>query len=213
MTETRTETYAHPDGRVGRFTIAEPENVVRGGLVLLHPTGGTAQRRLLARSLAADGWLVAAPASNTSTNATAESVLDEADLAFGWLAERGVAADLTGVVGFGIGGSAAMAVAARRRIGASVSIAARGLVVPLCDGIPPLVDIAGGLTCPWLGIYAEADDHVDRAEIEKLRDAAAGSGVATNVLRFAEVDHGFDADGNATEIGQRTLSWFDAHLR
>ncbi|MFD1047446.1 carboxymethylenebutenolidase, partial [Kibdelosporangium lantanae] len=40
MTETRTETVRLADGRSLPLTIAEPERVVRGGLVVLHEAHG-----------------------------------------------------------------------------------------------------------------------------------------------------------------------------
>lgn len=231
MTETRTDTVRLPDGRALRMTIAEPESVVRGGLVLLHAADGdTDLVRLLASSFAAEGWLAVAPhiyrgdngsvdpsgdpADDTAGQLSDDSVLTDADAAFGWLAERGVSSDLIGVIGFEVGGSAALVVAARRSIGAAVSIAARGIVTPLSERIPPLVELAPEIKCPWLGIYGDQDEDVDPSEVEKLRDAVIESGVATNVVRFPHANHRFDTDHEgAAEAWQRTLNWFDAHLR
>ena len=59
MTQTRTETLALTDGTELRLTVAEPENVVRGGLVVLHEARGVTDRvRRLTSSLAEEGWLV-----------------------------------------------------------------------------------------------------------------------------------------------------------
>ncbi len=50
--------------------------------------------------------------------------------------------------------------------------------------------------------------------MEQLRDAAAASGVVTDVVRYPGANHRFDADPKAAvEAWQRTLNWFDAHLR
>ena len=56
------ETLALTDGSALPLTVAEPDHVVRGGLVVLHEARGVTDRvRSLMRSLAEDGWLTAAP--------------------------------------------------------------------------------------------------------------------------------------------------------
>jgi carboxymethylenebutenolidase len=125
------------------------------------------------------------------------------------LVERGVQADLLGVVGFDLGGAAALVVASHRKLGAAVSVGGQGV-----GELPALVEIAGRLTSPWLGMYGDAGDETGEVEVERLRDAAASAGVVTNVVRYPGANHRFDADpGAAAEAWQRTLNWFDAHLR
>jgi carboxymethylenebutenolidase len=228
MTETRTENLPLTDGRELRLTAAEPEGAARGGLVLLHEARGVTDTvRLLAGSLAAEGWLVVAPhlypdADELSAHDVAgqlsqlpiESVLADTDVACLWLAERGISPDRTGVIGFDLGGTAALIVATRRAIGAAVSVSSRGIVTPLSDGLPSLVEVAHELSCPWLGLYGEQDEHVTAEEVDKLRDAAESAPVATDVVRVAQANHRFDADPTASaEAWQRTLNWFDSHLR
>ncbi|MEU0462808.1 MULTISPECIES: dienelactone hydrolase family protein [unclassified Amycolatopsis] len=208
MTQTHTSHYERTDGRAIELTYAEPENVVRGGLVVLHEVGGiTDGVRLLISSLAAEGWLAAAP--HIEDAPTPDSVLAATDIALAWLVERGVQADLLGVVGFDLGGTAALLVAANRKLGAAVSVGGHRVAEK-----PGLVDIARELVSPWLGLYGDAGDELGAAEVEKLREAAAEARVATNVVRYPGANHRFDADPKAAvEAWQRTLSWFDAHLR
>jgi carboxymethylenebutenolidase len=228
MTETRTEVIEFDDGRSVRLTVAEPDRPVRGGLVVLHEARGvTNVVRGLAASLADEGWLAVAPHLYGAQNAdevtdvdselsrlSGDSVLADTDAAAVWLAERGVAADRTGVIGFDLGGAVAMVVASSRAVGAAVSVAGVGILAPLADGLPALVDVAGELTCPWLGIYGDDDAAIPVAEVEKLRDAAATAEVATDVVRFAGTDNRFDTDQQAgAEAWHRTLNWFDLHLR
>jgi carboxymethylenebutenolidase len=228
MTETRTEVIEFDDGRSVRLTVAEPDRPVRGGLVVLHEARGvTDVVRGLAASLADEGWLAVAPHLYGAQNAdevtdvdselkrlSGDSVLADTDAAAVWLAERGVAADRTGVIGFDLGGAVAMVVASSRAVGAAVSVAGVGILAPLADGLPALVDVAGELTCPWLGIYGDDDAAIPVAEVEKLRDAAATAEVATDVVRFAGTDNRFDTDQQAgAEAWHRTLNWFDLHLR
>jgi carboxymethylenebutenolidase len=208
MTQTHTELYDREDGRAIELTYAEPDNVVRGGLVVLHEADGiTDGVLLLIASLAAEGWLAVAP--HIEGAPAREDVLAATDVTLAWLVDHGVGADLLGVVGFDLGGTAALVVASNRKLGAAVSVGGQG-----GGELPALVEIAGKLTSPWLGIYGDAGDDLAAAEVEQLRDAAATSGTVTNVVRYAGANHRFDADPKAAvEAWQRTLSWFDAHLR
>jgi carboxymethylenebutenolidase len=230
MTPIRVEIVELTDGRSVRLTVAEPDRAGRGGLVVLHEARGvTDVVRGLVSSLADEGWLAVAPnlygalgqdeladadVSRELSRLSGDSVLADTDVAAVWLAQRGVATDRTGVIGFGLGGAAAMVVASSRAVGAAVSVAGGGILAPLADGLPALVDVAGDLACPWLGIYGDQDTSTPVDAVEKLRDAAATAEVATDVVRFADSDSRFDRDPAAgAEAWHRTLNWFDMHLR
>ncbi|ANZ36941.1 carboxymethylenebutenolidase [Lentzea guizhouensis] len=213
MTTTRVETLALTDGRELRVTIAEPDGAVRGGLVVLHEARGiTAGVRTLVSSLAAEGWLAVAPhlyeadrvhgddIREQVSKLSGDRLLEDTDVAFVWLGQQGVSPDRMGVVGFDIGGTVAMVVAASRTIGAAVTVQGPGILEPLSDGLPALVDVASDLSCPWLGIYRDDDSE----EVNKLRDAVASSESASDLVRF-------DASGD--EAWSRALNWFDAHMR
>lgn len=227
MTATRTLELADA-GRL-RLTVAEPDTTVRGGIVVLHEARGvTVTMRSLVSSLAAEGWLAVAPhlyhrdgadevdgeqVADQANRLTPESVLADTDAAFGWLAERGVSPDRIGVIGFDLGGAVAVKVATRRSVGAAVSVSAPGILSPAASQLRPLLDTAPELVCPWLGIFG-GDETVSAEEVEKLRDAAATAQVATDVVRYPDANHRFDTDpGSAIEAWQRTLNWFDSHLR
>lgn len=211
MTDIRTETVPLVDGSDLRLTVAEPVSSIRGGIVVLHEARGmTDAVRGLVQDLAGDGWLAVAPhlyhrdgadevedgdVQDHLDRLEPDEVLADTDTAFGWLADHDVSSDRMGVVGFDTGGSVALLVAAKRTLGAAVTIA--GDRSPSAE-LTSLVAAAQGLTCPWLGIYAEGGDSVDR-----LREAASASEVATNVV--------VQQDGD--EAWQRTLTWFDSHLR
>ncbi|GAA0509264.1 dienelactone hydrolase family protein [Saccharopolyspora thermophila] len=232
MTQTRTETLALTDGNQLRLTVAEPDGVVRGGLVVLHEARGvTARVRRLSSALAAEGWLTVAPhlyhrdgtdefpdhhpeqhVHAQVQRLSGESILTDTDTSFVWLSDQGVAADRQGVIGFDIGGTAALVVAASRTIGAAVSIGGRGILDPLTETLPPLVEIAGELACPWLGLYG--DGELEPGEIAKLREVTDTAPVATDVVRYPGVGHRFDRDPDAAaEAWQRARNWFDLHLR
>jgi carboxymethylenebutenolidase len=234
MTQIRTETVALVDGSALRLTVAEPVSSVRGGIVVLHEARGVTDAvRTLVRDLAGDGWLTVAPhlyhrdeADEIDARADDQQVQDQVDrldgaqvmadtdTAFGWLADREVTADRMGVIGFDLGGSVAMLVATKRTLGAAVTVAGENPPGASSARLPALADAARGLTCPWLGIYGEPTDGVADPEVERLREAAASSEVATDVVVYPRSGHRFDADPDAAaDAWQRTLNWFDSHLR
>ncbi|MGJ7908944.1 dienelactone hydrolase family protein [Actinopolyspora sp. H202] len=234
MIQTRTETIALTDDTRLRLTVAEPDNVVRGGVVVLHEARGvTDYTRILVAALAEEGWLTVAPhlyhrdgtdelspeetphrVAEQVSRLSGEAVLADTDAAFVWLADRGVSSDRQGIIGFDIGGSAALMVASSRRLGAAVTVGGDGIVTPLSEGFSPLVDIVGELSCPWLGLYGEQDNRTPAAEIDKLRAAATAAESVTDVVRYPNADHRFDTDPEAAaEAWQRARNWFDLHLR
>ncbi|MFF5991411.1 dienelactone hydrolase family protein [Prauserella flavalba] len=216
MTQTYTEDYRHEDGRTARLTFAEPDGAVRGGLVVLHEAEGVTDTvRLLVSGLAGEGWLAVAPhIVAAGAPLTGQDVLAATDVTLAWLVERGVRADLIGVVGFDTGGTAALVVAASRKLGAAVSVGGHAVSTPASDELPPLVEIAGRLTSPWLGMYGDDGDVAGELAVERLQEAASAAKVATNVVRYPGASHRFDADpAAAAEAWQRTLDWFDAYLR
>jgi carboxymethylenebutenolidase len=233
MTDIRTETVPLVDGSALRLTVAEPVSAIRGGIVVLHEARGvTDSVRGIVHGLAADGWLAVAPhlyhrdgadeldgadeeVQQQVDRLEGEQVMADTDTAFGWLAEHGIAPDLMGVIGFDLGGSVAMLVAAKRTLGAAVTVAGdRVAATTPATGLPSLIDAAPGLTCPWLGIYGEAAGGEPDPEVARLRDAAASSQMATDVVVYPRRGHRFDDDPDvAADAWQRTLNWFDSHLR
>jgi len=229
MTDIRTETVPLVDGSALRLTVAEPVSSVRGGIVVLHEARGVTDAvRGLASGLAADGWLVVAPhlyhrdgadeldgddgEVQTHVNRLdGEQITADTDTAFGWLADHGIGADRMGIIGFDLGGSVALLIAARRTLGAAVTVAGNKLNSVPAGLFDRLVDSIDGLTCPWLGIFGELPDGGNDPQIDRLRAAAASSDVATDVVVYRS--HRFDDDPAAADAWQRTLNWFDSHLR
>jgi carboxymethylenebutenolidase len=232
MTDIRTETVPLVDGSALRLTVAEPVSAIRGGIVVLHEARGvTDSVRGIVHGLAADGWLAVAPhlyhrdgadeldgadeeVQQQVDRLEGEQVMADTDTAFGWLAEHGIAPDLMGVIGFDLGGSVAMLVAAKRTLGAAVTVAGDRVAATPATGLPSLIDAAPGLTCPWLGIYCESAGGEPDPQVARLRDAAASSQMATDVVVYPRRGHRFDDDPDvAADAWQRTLNWFDSHLR
>jgi carboxymethylenebutenolidase len=219
MSSTRTETVPLVDGTDLRMTVAEPAGVVRGGIVVLHEGRGmTDEVHGMVRGLAAEGWLTVAPELDHRGDGTPTPVLDDGevmadtDTAFGWLADRGVTADRMGVLGFDVGAAVALLVATERTLGAAVSVADEESMTAVRDQLPPPSAVAAELTCPWLGLYGRNGD--GEAPASALREIGSAADAVTNVVVYPHSGHRFDADpGAAADAWQRTLNWFDAHLR
>lgn len=232
MSDVRTETVPLVDGSALRLTVGEPDGSVRGGIVVLHEARGVTDAvRGLVHGLAGDGWLAVAPHLYHRDGADeldgddetvrehverldSDEMLTDTDTAFGWLGEHDIDADRMGVVGFDLGGSVALLVAAKRTLGAAVTVGGEHGAVAPSERITSLVAAAQGLTCPWLGIFGSHDDGGSDPGIGRLRQAAEASEMVTDVVVYPRGDHRFDADAEAAaDAWQRTLNWFDSHLR
>ncbi|MBV9139617.1 MAG: dienelactone hydrolase family protein [Pseudonocardiales bacterium] len=238
MTQRSLEQILLADGTRLPLTIAAPESAIRGGIVVEPDARGVTDAVWqLAAGLAGDGWLAVIPhlyhrdgidelpgefpgAGETLGTCVerlrVHSLHADTDAALGWLARRGVSADRIGVVGFGLGGTAALLVATQHSLGAAVTIDGIGVVVPVsvAANLPTLVDVAPELRCPWLGIYRR-NGAVPEEEVRKLQDAAHSAQVATDLVHCAlDTDGAFDTDRSlAPEAWARTLNWFGSHLR
>jgi carboxymethylenebutenolidase len=231
MTEVRTEAIPLVDGSTLRLTVAAPVSSIRGGIVVLHEARGVTDAvRGLVHGLAGEGWLVVAPhlyhrdtadelegddgqVQQQVERLDGEQVMADTDTAFDWLSEHDISTDRMGVIGFDMGGTVALLVAAQRTLGAAVTVEGEGITEARSGALPSLLDAAPGITCPWLGIYGEPVDG-ERPELKQLRDAAASSEVATDVVVYPRRGHRFDDDPDAAaDAWQRTLNWFDSHLR
>ncbi|MGH3935312.1 MAG: dienelactone hydrolase family protein [Pseudonocardiaceae bacterium] len=226
MTQRSLERIPLSDGSELRLAVAAPVSVVRGGIVVVPEARGvTGAVWQLADGLAGEGWLVVIPhlyhrdgieelpedperVHSYVTSLSITAVHTDTDAALRWLAQRDVAADRIGVIGFGLGGAVALIVAARRDLGAAVTVDGIGVVAPVAPTLPALVDIAPALRCPWLGLYG-AGSEVPEEEVHKLRDAAHSARVATDLVHYR-----LDTDQSTVEeTWARTLNWFDCHLR
>jgi carboxymethylenebutenolidase len=217
---------------------ASPDGSPRGGvLVVQEAFGVTAHIEGIANRLADAGWYAVAPAffhrqgSPVLAYDDFESVMPvmgelsaqglgvDVDAAFDHLEHTGFAPSQIGVVGFCMGGSVTFFAATRRAVGGAVTFYGGG-VDQGRFGLPSLVDQARSLKTPWLGLYGDLDKGIPSEEVEHLRDAVANAPVDTEIVRYADADHGFNCNDrssvfNATaaaDAWQRTLAWFDTHL-
>jgi carboxymethylenebutenolidase len=215
-----------------------PEGEPRGAVVVVQEAFGlTPHIEAIAGRLAKEGYHAVAPALFHRQGSPVISYDDLASVmpVIGQLTEGGIREDLeatldhlgaagfgperTGIVGFCMGGSVTLYAATLRPLGAAVTFYGGG-VTQGRFGFPPLLELAPGLRTPWLGLYGDLDQSIPPDSVEQLRRAAATSAVETEVVRFADADHGFNCDDRPAvfnpEAAARgwafTLDWFDRHL-
>jgi carboxymethylenebutenolidase len=219
------------------LSIHAPDGDPKGGIVVIQEAFGVNDHiEDVAARFAACGWLAVAPhlyhrsgdprfgydditvVRQHMGQLTADGVLADVDAALDHLAAAGVGPGATGIVGFCMGGTVALAVAARRDVGAAVTFYGGG-VTQGRFGFRPLVEEAEDLRAPWLGLYGDRDTGIPVEEVERLREAAAASGQPTEIVRYPEAGHGFHCDArssyhepSARDAWDRTLAWFDRHL-
>jgi carboxymethylenebutenolidase len=217
---------------------ASPAGTPRGGILVIQEAFGvTTHIEGIANRLADAGWYAIAPAffHRQGSPVLAYDDLDSVMPIMGALSAEGLAVDVAaafdhlehagfaplriGVVGFCMGGSVTFFAATTRAVGAAVTFYGGG-VGQGRFGLPNLIEQASGLKTPWLGLYGDLDKGIPTEEVEQLRGAVSGAPAPTEIVRFADADHGFNCDDrpsvfNATaaaDAWQRTLAWFDTHL-
>jgi carboxymethylenebutenolidase len=218
--------------------VAEPLAAAKGGVVVVQEAFGlTTHIQSVCDLLAEHGWLACAPAlfHRVETQVFAyddlpsvmpvmqglnrEGIDMDLDAAFGHLADRGISAGRTGLVGFCMGGSVALYVAATRSIGASITFYGGGIATGRF-GFPAGLELGGQLRTPWLGLYGDLDQSIPFDDVERLRAVAAAGDVPTEVVRYSEAMHGFNCDDRpavfhadaAADARARMFEWFDRHL-
>lgn len=225
------------DGPMPAFE-AVPDGAAKGAIVVVQEAFGvTTHIEDIARRLSDDGWHAVAPAffhrqgspiiayddlasvMPVMGEVTAEGIAMDLAAAFAHLDDAGFPAGRSGIVGFCMGGSVTLYAATWRALGAAVTFYGGGLSQGRF-GLPSGLDLAPAIQTPWLGLYGDLDQGIPVADVEKLRAAAADVAVPTEIVRYADADHGFNCNDRpavfnadaAADAWSRTLRWFDQHI-
>lgn len=150
---------------------------------------------------------------------TAEGLKTDLSATCAYLKELGFGRERTGVVGYCMGGSVSYFAATTGLVGAAVTYYGGGILKGRF-GLPSMVELVPSLQAPWLGLFGDLDTHIPSDEVEQLKQAAASASVATEVVRYANADHGFNCDDRpsvynaaaSADAFKRTLAWFERHL-
>jgi carboxymethylenebutenolidase len=216
---------------------AEPDGSARGAIIVLQEAFGVNSHiEDICRRFAAVGYRAVAP---HLFHRTGDPVLDyedmqsvvgqimklratdisaDVDATVDYLASAGFSAGNTGIIGFCMGGSISFLEATRTHFGAALSFYGGGISEGRF-GIPPLVDLAPGLLCPWIGLFGDQDETIRVDHVEALRSAVAKATVKTEIVRYPDADHGFHCDArysfheaSSKDAWERSLAWLDTNL-
>jgi carboxymethylenebutenolidase len=148
-----------------------------------------------------------------------DKVLADVDAVLAHLAGVPWGSPQVAVVGFCLGGRVSFLVAARRPLGAAVGFYGGGIVTSRFPMLPPLVDEAGDLKTPWLGLFGDRDEMIAVADVERLRAELGPAKVDYEIVRYPDAGHGFHCDQRGSYVPEaaadawaRTLAWLGAHL-
>jgi carboxymethylenebutenolidase len=217
--------------------VSHPTGAPRGGVVVVQEAFGlTGHIHRVADALAAAGFLALAPALFHRSEEqvfgytdyeklgpvimalTAETITMDIDAALAELTRLDVSASAQGIIGFCMGGSVTLATAARLQLGAAVTFYGGG-VTEGRFGLESGLVSGSQLRTPWLGLYGDLDAHIPSDEIEQLRVVVAGASVPTEIVRYADADHGFHCDErpsfhaeSSSDAWHRTIEFLSTNL-
>ncbi len=148
-----------------------------------------------------------------------DGLADDVTAAAEFLNAAGYPTSSIGVVGYCMGGSVALYADTLGLVGAAASFYGGGVTAGRF-GLAPLAELARSLRAPWIGLYGDLDQGIPPEQVEALREGAAGSSVVTEVVRYADANHGFNCDARpavynavaAADATARTLTFFATHL-
>lgn len=150
---------------------------------------------------------------------TRDGIESDVRAAVSFFTDQGYSAASIGMVGYCMGGTVTLFAGTLGIIGAGATYYGGGVAAGRF-GFPPLTELAPHLTCPWIGLYGDLDKGIPVEQVETLREAAASAPVATEIVRYADGDHGFHCDDRtnvfnadaAADAYQRTVAFFAANL-
>lgn len=150
---------------------------------------------------------------------TDPGILMDVGAAIGHLRDSGFSEGSIGIVGFCMGGRVTFLVALEHQLGAAVGFYGGGLVTGRFPQFPTLIERADELTTPWLGLFGDLDGSIPVEDVEVIRERLAALEVPTEVVRYADAEHGFHCDVRASfnadaaaDGWARTLAWFEQRL-
>lgn len=136
-----------------------------------------------------------------------------------FLVSAGYGPGSTAAVGYCMGGTVAFFAATLGIVGAAASFYGGGVETGRF-GFPPLLELARELRCAWIGLYGDLDKGIPVEQVEALRAATSAVDYPTEVVRYADAEHGFNCDGRpgvynetaSRDAHRRTLDFFATNL-
>jgi carboxymethylenebutenolidase len=93
--------------------------------------------------------------------------------------------------------------------------------IPLADGAPAPITLAGNIRCPVLGIFGNDDQGPSPGDVDDYEQALQSNGVSFDFHRYDGAGHGFQdfnspdryRQEQSEDAWQKALAFFDQHLR
>jgi carboxymethylenebutenolidase len=219
------------------LTVCLPRDPVPAGVVVLHEIWGATPRiGHVTSQLCVAGYAAAAPHlyhrqpdhvitdGNVRRAQQLRHTLSKAQIehdvisAIGYLTRAG--AEKIGILGFSMGATIALWAAANAPIAAAVSFYGGGIRSARWSGIAPGIELAAGVSAPWIGFYGDRDKSIPVEQVEQLRTALTAASAPTEIVRYPHAAHAFALDPAAQEYApseaqdawQRTWRFLAEHL-
>ncbi len=222
-----------------RLYVARPDGEPKAAIiVIMEAFGLNGHIEDLTRRVAAEGYLAVAPdlyhrydtkvagydqmaeIMDMMGRLTDEHSLMDVDAALEYLGGEGFSSDRVGITGFCMGGRVTFLTAISLPVGAAVTYYGGAIVTDgFTAGQPKLSDRHGDLQAPWLGLFGDLDGMIPVEGLEQLRADLEGNAQPTELVRYADADHGFLCDERpsynayaAADGWARMAAWFGSHL-
>lgn len=225
------------DGPMRLYSCAPEGGAARAAIVIQEAFGVNDHIEDVTRRLADVGYHAVAPALfHRAGGGTAPyDDFEQVFPLFEGLTDEGIVMDVTasiehlhrqgfpdgsiGIVGFCMGGRVTFLVSLEHALGAAVGFYGGGIVTARFPQFPALLERAGELKTPWLGLFGDLDTSIPVEDVETLRERLAVLDVPTELVRYATAEHGFHCDVRpsfnaeaAVDAWERALAWLQAHL-
>lgn len=126
-----------------------------------------------------------------------------------------------GTTGFCLGGAVSFVTAGRNpEVNAAAPFYGAGMLITPGPGGRARSEYVSGLKAPVLGFFGGLDAFIPASEVEKLREVLSKEHKQAEIVLYPDADHGFMNEDrpsyhpvHAAEAWQKTIAFFNAHLR
>lgn len=197
---------AAAQGSFFREEFAPPSGKGPAVLIMSGQTGPTAPRKAYARKVAEMGYQVLLVDGNDMLNRSGNATRNFNDALALLLGSPNNTTPKAAVIGFSLGGGAALLHAIHRAPQVSMAVT----VYPATAWIANIDALVGKFNVPLLLMAAEKDTYKDCCPIERahqIQKSAQAQGKLVELVTYPDADHGFDLPGGNFRRGDTEDAW------